>query len=142
MRRTFFDDHVEVIHVKLHGKGIPHPLSKLVSEYREAMVWADTPDDERDAWAGAELSPDALAKSHNDCRSFYERAQPIIEELGDGETYHYGHDFWLTRQGHGAGFWDGDYPEPAATKLTELAQTFGESYLYLGDTGKIHLGDE
>jgi len=37
-----------------------------------------------------------------------------------------GHDFWLTRNGHGAGFWDGDWKEPAATKLDEASKKFGE----------------
>jgi len=29
-------------------------------------------------------------------------------------------------KGHGAGFWDGDYPEPQGKLLTELSKTFGE----------------
>ena len=37
-----------------------------------------------------------------------------------------GHDFWLTRNGHGAGFWDGDWQEPAAAALTAAAHAFGE----------------
>jgi hypothetical protein len=34
------------------------------------------------------------------------------------------HDFFLTRNGHGAGFWDGDYKN--GEKLTEIAKSFGE----------------
>ncbi len=49
-----------------------------------------------------------------------------------------GHDFWLTRNGHGAGFWDGDWPEPAATRLTASSKKYGEFNLYLGDDGKIY----
>lgn len=48
-----------------------------------------------------------------------------------------GHDFWLTRCGHGAGFWDGDYPEPQATRLTKASEKFGNVDLYVGDDGKI-----
>ena len=43
------------------------------------------------------------------------------------------HDLWLTRNHHGAGFWDGDYPEPYATLLTASAQKFGEVDVYIGD---------
>lgn len=50
-----------------------------------------------------------------------------------------GHDFWLTRNGHGAGFWDGDWPEPHASILTEASKTFGETDLYIGDDGKVHV---
>ena len=35
-----------------------------------------------------------------------------------------GHDFWLTREGHGAGFWDrGNGPQ--GDRLTELAKAYG-----------------
>ena len=49
-----------------------------------------------------------------------------------------GHDFWLTRCGHGAGFWDGDWAEPHAAALTKLSKDFGEVELYLGDDKKIY----
>lgn len=48
-----------------------------------------------------------------------------------------GHDFWLTRNGHGSGFWDGGWPEPAATRLTDAAHAYGEFNLYVGDDGMI-----
>jgi hypothetical protein len=47
-----------------------------------------------------------------------------------------GHDFWLTRNGHGAGFWDGDWPEEVGKRLTEASKKYGEVYLYVQD-GKI-----
>ena len=49
-----------------------------------------------------------------------------------------GHDFWLTRNGHGAGFWDGDYEKEIGIKLTELSQQFGECHAYVGDDNKIY----
>jgi hypothetical protein len=48
------------------------------------------------------------------------------------------HDFWLTRNGHGAGFWDGDYPE-CGDRLTELSKKFGECNLYISDAGEIEI---
>ena len=50
-----------------------------------------------------------------------------------------GHDFWLTRNGHGAGFWDrglGDLGE----RLSEATKARGEVCLYIGDDGLIHGG--
>lgn len=38
-------------------------------------------------------------------------------------------DFWLTRNGHGAGFWDGDWLEHG-DKLDAIARKFRECYLY------------
>ncbi len=44
-----------------------------------------------------------------------------------------GHDFWLTRNGHGAGFWDGDYGS-YGDLLTEVCQNnFGECNLFAVD---------
>jgi hypothetical protein len=48
-----------------------------------------------------------------------------------------GHDFWLTRNHHGAGFWDGDWEQSAGEKLTALAESFGEFNLYTHE-GIIH----
>ena len=47
------------------------------------------------------------------------------------------HDFILTRNGHGAGFWDGDWSEPIATKLTDLCKKFGEIEVYLSDNNLL-----
>ena len=41
------------------------------------------------------------------------------------------HDFWYTRNGHGAGFWDGDYENGEV--LTDIADSFGEVSTYEGD---------
>jgi len=49
-----------------------------------------------------------------------------------------GHDYWLTRNGHGAGFWDGDWPEPYAAQLDDSAHAYGTVELYVGDDGKIY----
>ena len=49
-----------------------------------------------------------------------------------------GHDFWLTRNGHGCGFWDGDWPELIGEKLTEASKDFGSFDLYIGVGGRIH----
>ena len=39
---------------------------------------------------------------------------------------HAAHDWILTRNGHGCGFWDGDWVEPFASKLTDLCKEAGE----------------
>lgn len=40
-----------------------------------------------------------------------------------------------TRNSHGAGFWDGDWPEPAAMILTDAAHNVGEIEIYTNDRG-------
>jgi hypothetical protein len=48
-----------------------------------------------------------------------------------------GHDFWLTRNHHGAGFWDRGYGKLGEI-LTDAAHSFGTYDLYIGDDGEIH----
>ena len=48
-----------------------------------------------------------------------------------------GHDFWLTRNRHGAGFWDRGYGEDGDT-LSEAAKVYGSVDLYVGDDGLLH----
>ena len=63
---------------------------------------------------------------------------------GEDETQ-VAHDFWLTRNGHGAGFWDRTYNNDVdgkkGDKLTKIAEKFGGSTLYVGDDGKIYSFD-
>ncbi len=50
-----------------------------------------------------------------------------------------GHDFWLTRNGHGAGFWDRTdiWTEAERERMTNQSQAFGEVDLYVGDDCKV-----
>ena len=48
-----------------------------------------------------------------------------------------GHDFWLTRNRHGAGFWDRGL-EFVGINLTDAAHAWGEFNLYVGDDGLIY----
>lgn len=48
------------------------------------------------------------------------------------------HDLWLTQNHHGAGFWDGDYPEAIGTILTDSAHVYGSVDLYISDDGKVY----
>ena len=49
------------------------------------------------------------------------------------------HDFILTRNGHGTGFWDtGRWVEPWGDKLTKLSESFGTLSAYIGDDGSIY----
>lgn len=49
-----------------------------------------------------------------------------------------GHDLWLTANGHGAGFWDGDWGDEGDF-LTEASKEVGESYIAVDDGGELFL---
>lgn len=82
-----------------------------------------------------DIAPVALAQIEEDCAAFQIANASDLEAV---DLMQAGHDFWLTRNRHGAGFWDGDWPEPAATRLTESSYAFGEIDLYIGDDERIY----
>ena len=124
-------------------------LDTFTTAYLEAMLWSTT--DESDDSGGepldanyttADLSPEAMARCVADCQAFLAECSDDLRraESRKCDESKAGHDFWLTRNGHGAGFWDGDWPEPYAAALTAASQRFGEVWVYVGDDGQIHLG--
>lgn len=49
-----------------------------------------------------------------------------------------GHDITLTRNGHGAGFWDRGHPDDVARRLTESAKALGEANMYADFEAKTY----
>ena len=115
-------------------------MDMFTSSYIEAALWSST--DNVDDSGGEpldanydinDIEPTTLAQIIEDCKQFQtDHADLIADNLERA-----GHDFWLTRNHHGAGFWDGDWPEPAATILTQSANAWGEVDLYVTDTGEV-----
>lgn len=81
-----------------------------------------------------DLAPETLDRMKADCASFKE--QPWESICGDLSRA--GHDFWLTRNHLGAGFWAGDWPKAVGAELTEVSQLWGEVDLCFGGDGRIY----
>jgi hypothetical protein len=109
------------------------PIDEFTEQYIETLLWSSGSDIHFDSLCAHDLAEETLAQVIADCAKFQEDMAPHM--IGPGS---YAHDFVLTRNGHGAGFWDGDYEEPAATVLTEYCRRAGEFNLYLGDDGKLY----
>ena len=116
-------------------------IDRFTRAYVECALWSST--DESTPQGGVpldknytitDLDPDTLAAMVQDCQKFQEENAADIA----GECDRAGHDFWLTRNGHGAGFWDGDWPDDSGGRLTEASKKYGEFNLYVGDDGLIH----
>jgi hypothetical protein len=113
-------------------------LDDMHKQYLETALWSSTSDD------GTPLDEnntiDALSESFvneslNDCKAFINKAGATLDNIDAGNV---GHDFWLTRNGHGAGFCDGDYSDNIGKKLTSISDEFSETHLYVGDNGNIY----
>jgi hypothetical protein len=126
-------------------------LNSFELSYVETMCWSSTDENgtnfDSSEYTDTEFADETVARIKQDCAKFQTLSKAAFDSYNessdeypiDPKDYHVAHDFWLTRNRHGAGFWDGDYPEPLATKLTDLAHTFGEQNLYVGDDGKFYL---
>lgn len=114
-------------------------LTQFERAYIEAMLWSSLGDDDEPLdknYSMTDLALETVARIHADCAAFIARCD---EEL-DGDYEQAGHDFWLTRNRHGAGFWDGDWGKERGERLTAASHHFGEQYPYVGDDGMIYLG--
>ena len=132
-------------------------LTAFTRAYLECALWSSnderggrgdggTPLDEN--YSLESLAPETLLRAIKDCAAFEEaNAQDFVRSLpmrkqNEGSTTtqseYAGHDFWLTRNGHGAGFWDGDWSEPQASRLTAASKAFGSIDLYVGDDGRLY----
>ncbi len=123
-------------------------LEAFTEAYITAALWSSCDDTEDGDGSflddgGYELSDEARARMEADAKAFFDaHSQHMTTDnckyRGCSPIEYAGHDFWLTRCGHGCGFWDGDWAEPVASTLTEAAERFGNLDLYVGDDGLIH----
>lgn len=124
-------------------------FEKFLRAYVECALWSSDPDG--DGMGGSfldlgydmdDIAPESFDKIMDDCLKFINAKgmdTSIRLIIWKDRVIDAGHDFWLNRNGHGAGFWDGDWPEPLATLLDKFSKSFGECNLYLGDDDLIHL---
>lgn len=81
-----------------------------------------------------DFSPEAIERADRECIAFLSTYSDLIGTRFDQA----GHDFWLTRNRHGAGFWDGDWPKDIGNILTNASHAFGELDVYIGDDDKLY----
>lgn len=107
--------------------------------YITAALWSST-DEEGEPldnnYVPEDIAPDTMVKMLSDCTDFQAANSKLLARAGDASQN--GHDFWLSRNGHGAGFFDRGYPDVIGDNLHERARKMGEVNLYVGDDGKIY----
>ena len=109
-------------------------LDEFTRAYLCAALWSsddgEQPLDKR--YSLTDLSVPTLQRAVAECAAFqsaqYDRIQSDLTTAG--------YDFWLTRNGHGAGFFDGDWPSDGEA-LTAACGQYPSIDLYVGDDGQI-----
>jgi len=133
--------------------------NEFVDAFIQAALWSSTyeHDDCNDCIEGMcnpscddgnyELSSDAAATLARFAVLFFQRHQFTIAKAVTGSNEfsnaaQAGHDYWLTGQGHGAGFWDGDWNKKAADILDAASKNapFEHMHFYVGATQELEIG--
>ena len=101
-----------------------------------------------------DIDSDSLQELSKRFQSFVGEAEKeITEKVGSdwssiddfytgsaNSDYQTEHDFILTANGHGCGFWErSDWPKEVGDILDKLAKKYGEIHAEVGDDGKVHL---
>jgi hypothetical protein len=134
-------------------------LDTFTQAYVEAALWSST-DNANDQggepldanYSADDIAPECLAQMVADCQDFQESfGELVLDDLSRA-----GHEFWLTRNRHGAGFFDGDWDTPfvetddngeptmvqryptVGDHLTDISHAYGSYDLYVGDDGLIY----
>lgn len=117
---------------------------EFVDAYIACALWStndeSTPDggEPLDANYNADsIDPQTRFAMTIDCQVFIETHK---DHLVDYPATNAGHDFWLSRNGHGAGFFDHDFgTREQGDALQIAARKFEECNLYVGDDNVLYI---
>ena len=116
-------------------------LNVFVKSYLETALWASTDDDGEPLdkrFSVDDLEEEDWLHVVSQCADFLTR--PEVQECMKASTWYSdeykqaGHDFFLTRNGHGAGFRDGQWGE-FGDDLARAAIGQGESNVFVSECG-------
>ena len=119
------------------------PIDDFTRGYIECLLWSTTDDNDKpldDNYSYGDISPAFMLRIKADCYRFQQDNAADLDQAVSPRPSEWsamsqaGHDFWLTRNGHGAGFWDASngvpYPDDVAERLTNAAHKFGNVDVY------------
>ena len=116
----------------------------MVAGYIEAMQFSTVHNDNGDYLEDYELSDEARQAAVIACSRFLEKHGNDLEVVrGMFIDYSYekaGNDLFLTREGHGTGFWDRDLGHYSDV-FTKYCESINVCDPYLGDDNLIYMGE-
>ena len=122
---------------------------QFLAAYVEAALWSSSDEDGepldrlpqvQEAYSTIDvLEADTAQQMREDCKAFMDDNMADLlaaEGVRPYSAAQGGHDFWLTRNGHGAGFWDRGLGE-VGERLTTAAKAYGGIDLLVDGDGLI-----
>ena len=103
----------------------------FVDSYLQTAAWVtcDIGECQEFTEDGKKMAALHCAKFLDKCHQNGIKRATVLSFAGEELPMLAAHDFFLTRNGHGAGFWDKEniYGEELAAKLTQIAKELGEA---------------
>ena len=138
-KRTILENEKKVLMEELTGILFENEVAspevvEILDSYLEAALWTDE-EEIGHANIHSDVNVDSRIDAYKDVVNFMNQAGELINGLEPSQV---GHDLWLTRNGHGAGFWDrglGDVGE----NLSNIARSMGGKSVYRGDNEEIYI---
>jgi len=132
-------DEVRKIIKKVINEEFDQPLNvdEILDSYLKAALWAEGGDanPELDTKSIIDIDETSREEAIGDITRFLAKAKELApEELSTLSASEIGHNLWLSRNGHGAGFFD-DYND----KLQDIAKNMKEKIVEVGDDGKVYI---
>ena len=121
---------------------IGEDFDTFTTQYVETALWSSIGENGQpldDDFDLCDLAPQFISEATEDCKNFREANAELLAraiELGSTSENN-AHNYWLTRNGHGAGFRDRGLGE-VGTKLTEACKVYGSVDLYVGDDQLVY----
>lgn len=100
------------------------PGTVFLRAYLECAEWCGVDEEQRARFERAgnpRWTKRAMEQARQDCEAFREENAADLEGMDPSQA---GHDFWLTRNRHGAGFWDRGLGE-LGERLSKSARVWG-----------------
>jgi len=112
-------------------------IQAVLDSYLETLLWASGEEDEFDCITIYDFSEEAVNSSKADIEKFIETINENPNAIAEANEYNermLGHNFALSRNGHGAGFFDDNNDI-----LQMICRNTKNSEPYLGDDKKVYI---
>jgi hypothetical protein len=114
-------------------------VQEILKGYLTCALWTDEEnlkESDENVWLSAEnITDESIADAKDDIVRFLDLAGDSVKDLDSSGL---GHDIWLTRNGHGAGFFDRGYDSHTTKRLMAAADALGVKDIYVGDDSRIY----
>ena len=120
-------------------------FNDFLDGYRECATWCGVMVEDAvtgdfydsDLYKVSDLSDSAIVESQKDCANFFEANLELMQKTGNTDFSSFGHDFYLSRNGHGTGCFDRGYGK-TGDELQDAARVYGDASLFVDNAGKLY----